>query len=383
MAGQVYETTENTVIPVGKYTTESEIPAPATMGVGTSQVGRAMYTSDGALNTLVATIPGVVAGNATNYIPLANAIRKTLMGNSNTRILIVGDSTAAGETAATGANAIAQGFMPRMTEILANSLCPAGWQTHWGGSNRANNATGTSIAFNYADNRILDAPAPWNPFDGNNVLGACIPINSTAASVAPLTFTPTTPTDTIDVYYVDAAGYSNFEVAVGATIIGTKTAVGGAATIRKATFTTGVAAALNTYELRKVAPGNGNFLPIGWEAYNSAVKEITFSNCAVGSTLITSFFAKTPTQPWHSLRVLTDASSEAKFDAVIIDYGINHWAGGLDPSVAFTPALRIAVATLRAANIPVILHYPPASPPDSCSRKSTTCIYRRNTSSSL
>jgi len=60
--------------------------------------------------------------------------------------------------------------------------------------------------------------------------------------------------------------------------------------------------------------------------------------------------------------MLTDATSTVKFNAVCINFGINHWLNSTaQTAVNFESSLNYAVSTLVTAGIPVVLFIPPKS----------------------
>ncbi|WP_446807959.1 hypothetical protein ACH50O_11630 [Methylomonas sp. 2BW1-5-20] len=306
---------------------------------------------------------GVVPGVMSNYVSLANCIRRTIAGVSNTRILVCGDSRAAGETDI-DTNAISRSFLVRLAELLNNGLCAAGWQSHYGTSNRNDNGNGASVAMTYSDARITNIGSGWSAFDqGTGICGSVI--NNASTIFGLCNFAPTVVTDTIDVFYIDGgAGYDPFNIKLqDGTIIGSAAPNGVAnglpsgTSIKKATGLASLGS--NVYVPAARAGSGSNAIIVGWECYDSSKKQILLSNAGIGGTYVDSWLAKNPSQAWHALRALTDPSSAVKFDAVILDYGTNHWLGypAKTPDDFYIKTL-LAVDKLRTANIPVIIHIP-------------------------
>ncbi|MCK9622158.1 MAG: hypothetical protein M0R47_16680 [Methylobacter sp.] len=338
---------------VQQYPSSASFPPAADFGVGVAQVGLDTYASD-EVRWSIPGHPSLSPFDKTKYTRLTNAIRNTIAGVSNTRILFAGDSTTAGVTT-DSLNSIPNSFATRLSEILTNSVAPAGWQSHYGTANDNTNG----LALHASDNRLLDLPAGWATFSpGTGICGASI---TNASNTNPITFTPATNTDTLDVYYIDAgATYNQFEIKVGATVIGTATP-SGSNSVKKLTGSTTLGA--NTYTIQRGATGAGGMIIVGFEAYDSAKKEISLINTGIGGSFLKTWLAKTPTQFWDALRILTDAGSAAKFDAVVLGYGINHWANSATNSAAdFGVQLDLVASYLAAANIPLIIKTPAPSP---------------------
>jgi len=352
---------------VTNFNTLADIPPGF---VGTAAVGFDTFIGDGisfipsSIKSGAVKFHGNLATLKEQYRTLANAIRATLNGTANTRILLNGDSTTLGSGELSTLQ-VPNSYVHRAAEIINKRIVKGGWQSNYGSI-----VGGPTFTFSTQDTRLLDYPAGWSTFDlgtvGNNTnkgrsIGGSLAYNNTTTN--PITFTPSAVTDTLDVYYVDVgAGYNTFSVKVGGVQIGALAAPTGSASIKKLSVSTGVAAALNTYTIQREVTGTGAMI-VGFEAYNSAEKEITFVNAGCGGTFIDTNLAQTTTATYYTaLKMLTDATSTVKFNAVCINFGINHWLNSTaQTAVNFESSLNYAVSTLVTAGIPVVLFIPPKS----------------------
>jgi lysophospholipase L1-like esterase len=321
--------------------------------VGITQVDNKLVVSNG--TTLRDSQGNVVSTALKNFIPenyttLKAALALTAQGFSNSRVLIVGDSTTAGSDPYTGiVNAIAFSYPSAAKNVLNRSKLQAGTQSHSGSTLTEN------FLLNSQDPRIVDYPAGWGVFNTNDSLGRNLAANG--SNLNPITFTPSVPTDTFTAYYLDVTGYDAFTLKSGATVIATAVISGAAGVVKKVTGTTTLG--MNTYAIQKVVAGS-NCIILGYEATNSQIAEVSLFNVGVPSAAITDWFGKTPTQNWSTLNAI--ASAAFKPDLVVINFGINHWAYGAAGVAAFEASLNIAVAFLRNANIPVVIMTPNPSP---------------------
>ncbi len=353
--------------------------------------------------------------NIKNYTQLANSIRKTIIGLSNTRILFVGDSTTTGTGGnPLGNNLVAHSHTKRFTDGLIAIGINASNQSYYGtdrlgsglnvvpitlsdnrvsigvktdisalvsGSNYVITTLGTGNWLSIGATKLLvgemfiknsvaysgtgsaneytlnhkDSMQGWQHFS-TGIGGGLITNNST---VSPITFTPTIKTDTLIVYYLDNSGYDPFTVKVGAGVIGTAT-ISGSSSIKSLVAKTGNLAELNTYTIQRSGNG-GNLIIVGFEAIDSAKKEVSIINAGQGGSFLTTSFALASTSYWNSLSAIT--AGAAKFDAVVIDFGINHWDNykTSNPNL-FETAMNLAVSTITAAAIPIILVAPQVVP---------------------
>jgi lysophospholipase L1-like esterase len=291
-----------------------------------------------------------------NYVTLANAIRATLRGASNTRIPFIGDSTTAGVCETGKVAQVLTAWPAQVAAALTAQVVHAGHQSHYGVQADVYNTPYT--AMNAVDPRTTDLPAAWTRFAPPGTFGWGALSNNT--TVDPITYTPNVPTDTFDVYYIDlAAGNTNlFTIKAGATVVATAPASGNTGLIRKLTATATLGS--NVWSIVNAATmGNGTYI-VGWEAYNSAVKEVICSNVAFNGGFIDDWLSIGNTSSWGALNVLT--SGVTKFDAVVLDFGINHWVNRPTLSATFQASLDSTVATLLAASVPVIFVTPNPSP---------------------
>ena len=340
----------------GQYATLAALQAAkaaGTLKIGTHQIGGTLYAYDGANYSSVGQNNATVNFNPIKYQSLQSAILKTLHGTSNTRIMFIGDSTTIGNNE-TANQEIFQGYPYQASQQIGKALCQTGHQAHYGPNP---NTYGTDLST--VDNRLLNLSAAWSIYNTGPAFGYGLLRNAT--TLDPITFTPNVNTDTIDVYYMDGGGPDAFTIKVGATTIGTAANAGDYA-VKKVTGTTTLGA--NTYTIQKAVAGNNIFI-LGFEAYNSAQKEITCINIGTTASKLDYWLSQpnpvATSQSWTGLFALTQ--TVLKPDLVCINFGINHWTN----SVTYTPQsfkdqLTFIVSTLVAANVPVLLFTPPPSP---------------------
>lgn len=346
----------------GKSALISARPAAAAFGIGQWQIGGTNYVSDGVSWSLATQNESpIILPTGGNLTPFKSALKKTQHGKSNTRAIFWGDSITIGFNEGPQAGEILESYPTQAAEQLKLSLIPAGHQTGYGGSGLAL----SDIALSSVDTRFAALGGGWQAFDSLSFHGATLWNNST---INPITFTPNLPCNAIDVYYLDVSGYDPFVVKAGATTIGTAT-ITATNLVKKLTCTTGSAAVSGTvFTIQKALADAKNLIVVGFECYDTAIKQLTVVNSGIHGALLTSNLAVANTQFWQAMRMMTDSNSPVKFDLVAINYGVNHWANvGLNPVATFQTALdTLAVSPLVAASIPVLLFTPPPSPSSVC-----------------
>lgn len=305
--------------------------------------------------------PGVYNFHPKNYPITRKALASLRANGTRFNVLCLGDSTTAGGYAGGVSNAIA-GSYPR---FLSDMLTASGIQCGWQNFNGEHNINGTST-LPVIDTRVT-LGSGWAPFtSGGYCIGGYPLINS--SNTNQITFTPTIQTDTLDVFYLDGSGaYDNFTIGTGAAGATTPT-TGGSVTVAKsnlikkatATYTLGS----NVWSVKKANANSDNLLIQGMVAYNSAQPEMQFLNCgAFGKKLS---FLQDSTYYFNPLSALTTSGNATYGNPLaIIDFGINDWISGTDPST-YLSQLTALVTAYQNAGTEVLLVVPvPTNPASS------------------
>jgi len=273
-----------------------------------------------------------VAANSTYLRKWRKALSNVLIGQSNAKLLMVGDSTTAG-LYAPGPNSYTNTPSNVMSRILNKSLVQTNTNSVHGDSTRNNPANG----FTTFDSRVGAVGfAAWNQSSfhtgGGNAFG-----NSTTTTS--LVFTPIESFDTIDIYSIDnTGGYGQWTVNVdGGSTLATVDNNGSRA-IRKTT----VSCALGTHAINIQRNGvGGQVFIIGICCKNSTVKTVDIYNIGQGSAITADWVAVT-----GGIGELSSITAYAP-DLTIIDLSINDRRLGLYNST-FDTNLQTIVTTAKA-----------------------------------
>ena len=231
---------------------------------------------------------GLFNFNPAKYQNTRAAFAAMKNGTSNLQALCLGDSTTAGTNPAGGADA-SNSWCAKLSQQLARQgyyggtaptsaqLGSMGWQNVFGDHGAATPVTGLTTY----DARVTGMTG-WSVFGtagtfmGNNLLWSTSTTN-------PLTFTPTQPTDTIDVWYVDnGAAYATVSILGGAAGATTPTTLinnvpSGSNTIKKATATFTGGSTVWTIKAGSAA----TMFILGFNSYNAATTEVSLINCGI------------------------------------------------------------------------------------------------------
>jgi lysophospholipase L1-like esterase len=260
-------------------------------------------------------------------------------GSSNAIIGCLGDSTVAGQGAAS--NELASNAKSLSWPTQLAHLIPGGsWSSVWGDNNIVASA-GILHAF---DARLSRAGWTIRNTKSNTLCGGFFHGRPSAAAHS---FTPTNPIDTIEIWYVRSPGYGYFTVDVdGGLPLATVNCAGPDAFL-KTTATCQLG--LHTINLKRTAADASDIYLTALRAYNSAIKEVSVYNlggCRWGSA---DFVADR--YPWNTLpAVAAIAPNLVIFEAGII----NDWDDKI-PLATATSNMTAVINVLKAVKCDVIL----------------------------
>jgi lysophospholipase L1-like esterase len=291
-----------------------------------------------------------------NYIP--NNYKNLRLALSNAKIgittcfgMFLGDSTTQGSSGSIAAMK-PNSYVTRLKDLL-NGVGILANSENWMGSAGADQQ-GTTLPV--IDPRVA-LGAGWGIFIQGGIGGSLYRNNS---NVNAITFTPTVPTDTCDVYYLDGAPAVTYDaISIKTGVDGTVAAASGGTVVATATYqvrkATAVAPSLisNVWTVQK-NNANGNTLAIvGMSAYNNTAKSVNLLNCGVGGRKLDYFLDRA--NNWNANVTLEQATVKPNF--VIINLGINDWLQG-SSVVAFQANLNALVLQLLTQGTDVILVTP-------------------------
>jgi lysophospholipase L1-like esterase len=260
-------------------------------------------------------------------------------GTSNAIIGCLGDSTVAGQGAASNELASNAKSLSWPTQ-LANLIPGGSWSSVWGDNNVIASA-GNLHAF---DARLGSGWTVKNIRTSGTLCGGFFHGHMRAAAHS---FRPTNPIDTIEIWYARSPGHGDFTVDVdaGPPLVTVKCA--GPEAFRKTTATCDLG--LHTINLRGTAEDANDIYLTALRAYNSAIKEVSVYNlggCRWGSA---DFVADA--NPWNTL----PAVAAIVPDLVIFEAGIvNDWDDKI-PIPTVTSNMTTVINALKAVNCDVIL----------------------------
>jgi lysophospholipase L1-like esterase len=283
-----------------------------------------------------------------NYLNARKGIANVKAGLANMNVLYLADSTGCGYNESGTANEFAFSPAKFISQQLTAQGIPSGWSNRFG-----DNSVGFANVHTY-DTRMAAIPAVYQGnFDGGNWIGdKCIGAIG-AHTAANIVFTPATNTDTLDIYYVDVAGYAAITGIASAGVSSPASVTpAGSARVRKATFTTTVASASWTI----TDSGLATVLILGWSAYLSTTKEISILNCSCSGE--TSSAIINVAQYWQSLNSVSTNTSELISPLAIYAYGLNDCQSAGAIALFYSQA-STAITALQAAGTNVILMIPP------------------------
>ncbi len=259
------------------------------------------------------------------------ALSKALSGQSNARIVCVGDSTTFG----VGSNNSASGDMnvqsypTQLAKFMTSFGVPAVANSWFGDSSAVTTARTTN------DARIV-AGSSWAPIKSAGVftLGGLVLAASTITNA--LAYTPAVSVDTFRVWVATITSGGVIQGQIGA---GTPVTLNTAAATGITSFTVTGTLGTNTLNLTWSSGGSVNL--IGIEAWNSALPQVIIANAGwSGSAIndINSVNTGTSSKPFGPLA----AALALAPDLYIVDIGINDW---LTAGSGLTPAQYAAALT--------------------------------------
>lgn len=275
---------------------------------------------------------------------LVAALGAVKAGTGNARILMVGDSTTQG----TGSNGSTEGNQeplawPTQLAAYLNSIgIPA--------QNEAFFGNGSSFESNCANNGKVNCGA-WQDGTFTTVGGELFE----GVVGAPLTFTPSTPTDSLTIWYTTFPGNGEFTVSIdGGAPQSINTGTGTSGGMASTTITT----TLGMHVIALNMPAAGNVFVIGLEAWNSTISSVHILNAGwAGSQLVnwddTDGGTGVP-QPWAPL----NAVPILDVDVVMIDLGINDWRVSTDAADWKTAYQAVLTAWIPVSDCVVITPNP-------------------------
>lgn len=257
----------------------------------------------------IPSIPGFSNFTGANLPNWSAARTAQLAGTRNSRIFAAGDSTTAGVGSQNNVvenNDIALSYPKQLADLLGG-----GWQNAIGTHNVVAGGSTTQLAFDF---RYSQVDANWiNQSIGT--VGGVLNGNSTASAV--MIWTPTTPIDTIEVFFARFASTGIITVQSDGVTIGTVNTAGATGTGKQVLTTT-----LGTHALGFIGSSAGAQYINGIIAYNSAAKQPLVIN---GGAL-----------SWTSGNIAGGGQGQTNWpypqgvnamtpDVVLLSVGINDW----------------------------------------------------------
>jgi len=265
------------------------------------------------------------------------ALSQVKAGVRNAKILCYGDSTTAGAYAS-GSN-WAGGRALSSPNILASSLSPR-WSAYIGNTLGDPSQQTSGVFFQSYDPRWV-LQSGWGTSAVISIGSGSLNC-STAAKTA--SFTPAQAFDTVDIYYIQNAGYGSLNVNVdGGATIGAAIAFNGTLSLKKATRT----CALGVHTLNLVTVDANQVIVIGVSTYNSNAKGIEVFNAGTGG--MTSALGAANTNIWDACYVTGNNGPLGLIqpDLTVINLGINDWGTAVTPATYRTNmSVIIAAAKL-------------------------------------
>lgn len=265
-------------------------------------------------------LPSLVNFREDNTRKLRATLAKVRLGDARAKILCLGDSTTNGSGAGSGDNY--NGARPRSYPVaLAKAL-----NDRERIAAHANTLTGSQglTGFLATFDPSVTIGAGWGA-GGSNVLGGQSLNNSSTTN--PIAKVVADPFDTVDIYYLRAAGLGTFTVnRDGGSTLATVDCSFGSGSLMKATVSTTLAA--GTLNIQRSAGGTVALFAV--DIYNSAAKSASVFNAGksgglaadfVGSanyyspTLAQTYFAADVTIAKFGINDATAGTSEASFKA--------------------------------------------------------------------
>lgn len=273
------------------------------------------------------------------------AYLNAITGVARMPVLHIGDSTTRGfqATGMTAANAYTG-------QLLSLPLSIPQVNTSMLGGNNGDMRNSFDPRFNIISGNTISLPAlgglTWDP--------------ASVATPPFFSFQPTTPVDTVDVYYISAASASNGNIVVQAYQNATPGAVLGTLScnqpnaFRKATFSFS-SAAVNNVQFTGDGSGLQTFAQ-GMDLYNSAAKGISHINAGVSSTVAAD--GANTSAAWAPLNGIGVVAAKLVF----INYCINDAFFGTSLPAYQASMLAIINAVRTAGGDPVLLTGNPVDP---------------------
>jgi lysophospholipase L1-like esterase len=281
------------------------------------------------------------------------AVNNVLEGNSNARILFIGDSTTAGYDTLGGTNP--DGLQANNKAESTPTKLAALFPDDLGGiASFTGNAASSNL--NTYDNRMTfpdNDPYGWG-FSGSvggQVVGGYALETTTAHAGKRFVFTPGTAWDTAEVYYSsypigDSGNTGN--ILADTTSIGTINLYNSNNVFNKSTFTT----TLGTHPFVTSMVGDGQYDLEGIILYDSSNPEITVLNAGWSGAKSTDVAGGT--SPWATTK---DGIAVYDPDLVVIDLGINDWVQGTSES-DYKTAMQAIIDAAKNAGSDVLLVVP-------------------------
>ena len=292
-----------------------------------------------------------------NYAKTRKGLAQVRISAANMPVLCIGDSTTLGQDGATAANSVSRSWVTKLASRLSGQGLSTGSQNVLG-EHQAASAISSSIAV--VDPRMTALPTNWvlanAALFGTTDGGMAGSAFQNGTDQTPLTFTPNTATDTLDVFYYDAGGPAIL-VKGGAT--GTTVSNGG-----------GVITVGNTNRMKRatvVCPGTsvwtiqnnttaGSIFIQGFSAYLSTTSEVSLYNVSASGKKV-SYFAGS-TANFFPFQNLTTPNVVAGYAPLaIINIGINDFNAATNVTT-FQTTLNTLVTALQSAGTEVLLIAP-------------------------
>jgi lysophospholipase L1-like esterase len=250
--------------------------------------------------------------SASKFSHLKAAIATVTTGTGRAVILCEGDSTTLGAGSVPGIlgpGTKTNSYPSKLAAMLSAAGVNTCLESIWGDG-------GIGAAIATYDSRIVLGNWSTGVTNGYSLGGA--PFFTNSATVAPLAWTPLTPTDTCEIYYNTNTTFGTFNANANGGSNTLVSCVSGGIGVGKVTLSASLG--MNTYN---AIWASGAVNVVGFRAYNSAVKAVDVCNAGYGG----AYTGIIKGNGWDAPLLTLLAPS-----LVIVSAGINDWLGAVPPA---------------------------------------------------
>lgn len=332
----------------------------------TDETTNPMYVFQGGVwNDLVTTQTDLVTG--ATYLPQTTALQngfalklpkwraalaKVRNGQSNAKLLCLGDSTTLGSGSTGVVGYAASGYLKNIPSKLANALNAVGIPANNNGVFGSGNIA-TLAALTTFDPR-WSGPASWAPTDLTDSLCRYVLRNNTALTT--LSFTPAEQVDTFEVFYSKSPLAAGFDLSINAGAATNYDNYNASPVTAIATITDTLGT--NTLNITRTTSGvnaTGSVYILGVRAYNSAVKTVEVIRAGCSGAKVQDYILQT--NPWNARNMLKDSLQP---DLTLICLGINDWVAQTNLTTWKTNLNSIITSAKETGDVIIVTPVPSA-----------------------